>query len=159
MTFQGLLIDRLLGSGVHARAGLERAGPGPPRLSEWEEFVAEPHKITSPQTAEAFLARTVVLVEGISDQLALEALAERRGRNLDAEGISIVPIGGAKNIGSVLDLFGPQGHDVRLVGLCDAAEEGDFKRGLERPASAPTSPAPIWKHSVSTCASQTWRMS
>jgi hypothetical protein len=89
-------------------------------------------RFTSPQTAEAFFARAVVLVEGISDQLALEALAERRGRNLDAEGISIVPIGGAKNIGSLLDRFGPQGFDVRLAGLCDAAEEGDFQRGLER---------------------------
>src|SRR5947209_18325203 len=88
--------------------------------------------LTSPQAAEAFFLRTVVLVEGTSDQLALEALAERRGRKLDAEGISIVPMGGAGNIGSFLDRFGPQGLDVRLAGLCDAAEEGDFRRGLER---------------------------
>jgi len=81
---------------------------------------------------EAFFARTVVLVEGVSDQLALEALARRRGRNLDAEGISVVPMGGAKNIGSFLNLYGPLGSGVRLAGLCDAAEEGDFKRGLER---------------------------
>jgi hypothetical protein len=73
-----------------------------------------------------------VLVEGISDKLALEALAARRGRNLDAEGIAIVPMGGATNIGSSLDVFGPQGYDLRLAGLCDAAEEGDFQRGLER---------------------------
>ena len=87
---------------------------------------------TGPQTAEAFSARAVVLVEGISDRRALEALAERRGRNLDAEGISIVAIGGAQAIGSFLDLFGPRGLDVRLAGLCDAAEEDDFRRGLER---------------------------
>jgi len=76
--------------------------------------------------------RAVVLVEGTSDQVALEALAERRGRNLDAEGVSIVPMGGATTIGHFLDLLGPQGFDVRLAGLCDAAEEGDFQRGLER---------------------------
>jgi hypothetical protein len=81
---------------------------------------------------EGYGTRAVVLVEGVSDQLALEALARRRGRNLDAEGISVVPIGGTKNIGSFLDRFGPQGLDVRLAGLCDAAEEGDFRRGLER---------------------------
>jgi predicted ATP-dependent endonuclease of OLD family len=74
----------------------------------------------------------VVLVEGVSDQLALEALAERRGRDLDAEGISIMPMGGATNIRSFLDLLGPHGLNVRLAGLGDAAEEGDFKRGLER---------------------------
>jgi hypothetical protein len=85
-----------------------------------------------PQVAEASYPRSVLLVEGISDQRALEALAERRGRDLDAEGISIVPMGGAQAIGSFLELFGPQGLGVRLAGLCDAGEEGDFRRGLER---------------------------
>jgi hypothetical protein len=76
--------------------------------------------------------RAVVLVEGISDRCALQALAERRGRNLDAEGVSVVPIGGAQAIGKFLDVFGPQGPDVKLAGLCDAGEEGDFRRGLDR---------------------------
>ena len=74
----------------------------------------------------------MVLVEGISDQQALEALAARRGRNLDVESVSVLPIGGAPSIGTFLDHFGPQGLDVRLAGLCDAGEEGDFRRGLER---------------------------
>jgi hypothetical protein len=74
----------------------------------------------------------VVLVEGTSDQVALETLAERRGRDLGTEGVSVVPIGGAQAIGLFLNRFGPQGSDVRLAGLCDAAEEGDFRRGLER---------------------------
>jgi len=76
--------------------------------------------------------RTVVLVEGISDQVALEALAERGGRDLAAEGIAVVPMGGARNIRRFLELFGPRGLDVRLAGLCDTREEGDFRRGLER---------------------------
>jgi hypothetical protein len=76
--------------------------------------------------------RAVVLVEGMSDRCALEALSERRGRDLEAEGVSIVPIGGAQAIGRFLAQFGPQGLDVTLAGLCDAAEEGDVRRGLER---------------------------
>ncbi len=76
--------------------------------------------------------RAVVLVEGISDQAALQTQAERRGRNLEAEAISIVTMGGATNIGSYLARFGPQGLGVRLAGLCDAGEEGDVRRGLER---------------------------
>ncbi|MEA2644103.1 MAG: hypothetical protein QOG08_1129 [Chloroflexota bacterium] len=75
--------------------------------------------------------RGVILVEGVSDQLALEALARRRGRNLEAEGISIVPMGGATNIRRFLDVYGPAGFDVRLAGLYDAGEEDDFKRALE----------------------------
>jgi hypothetical protein len=83
------------------------------------------------ETPKVLLARAVVLVEGVSDQLALEALAERRGRNLEAEGVSIVPMGGATNIRKALAVFGPEGFDVRLAGLCDAGEEGDFRRAFE----------------------------
>jgi hypothetical protein len=74
----------------------------------------------------------VVLVEGISDQAALETLARRRGRDLAAEGVTVVPIGGAQAIGRSLDRYGPRGLDLRLAGLCDATEEADFRRGLER---------------------------
>jgi hypothetical protein len=71
-----------------------------------------------------------VLVEGTSDLVAIEALAEKRGRDLDADGISLVPIGGAQAIERFLDHFVPQG--LKLAGLCDAAEEGEFRQGLER---------------------------
>jgi hypothetical protein len=74
----------------------------------------------------------VVLVEGVSDQAALQALAARRGRDLAAEGIAVVPMGGATNIRRFLELFGPRGLNLGLAGLCDAGEEGDFRRGLER---------------------------
>jgi hypothetical protein len=76
--------------------------------------------------------RAVVLVEGVSDQHAVAALAERRSRDLAAEGIAIVPIGGAQAIGRFLEQYGPHGLDLRLAGLCDAGEERDFKRALER---------------------------
>ena len=84
------------------------------------------------QTRSGAGPRAVVLVEGVSDQLALETLAGRRGRNLAAERVSVVPMGGATNIGSFLNRYGPRGLDVRLAGLCDAGEEDDFRRGLER---------------------------
>jgi hypothetical protein len=75
---------------------------------------------------------TVVLVEGMSDQFAIEALAARHGRDLRAEGIAVLPIGGAQAIGRFVEQFGPRGLDLRLAGLCDVGEEADFRRGLER---------------------------
>ena len=73
----------------------------------------------------------VILVEGVSDQLAVEALAARRGRDLEQEGVAVVPIGGAGNIRRFLEELAPQG--IRLAGLCDAAQERGFRRaGLER---------------------------
>jgi hypothetical protein len=76
--------------------------------------------------------RAVILVEGRSDQRAVEALAFRRGRDLGAEGVSVVPIGGAHAIGAALERYGPSGLDLTLAGLCDAGEEHAFRRGLER---------------------------
>ena len=77
-------------------------------------------------------ARTVVLVEGVSDRVAVQAMAARRGRDLAGEGVGVVPMGGARSIRRYLRLFGPGGLDLTLAGLCDAGEEGDVRRGLER---------------------------
>ena len=82
--------------------------------------------------AKASDSRAVVLVEGISDQIALETLAARRGRNLDGEGVSVVPIGGAQAIGRFLTRLGDQASGATLTGLCDAGEEKIFRRSLER---------------------------
>jgi hypothetical protein len=74
------------------------------------------------------LPRSVVLVEGTSDQVALETLAERREVDLVASRVEIVPIGGAQAIGRFVAHFGPLG--VPLSGLYDAAEEGEFSSVL-----------------------------
>lgn len=77
-------------------------------------------------------ARAVVLVEGPSDQNALEALAERRDRDLAADGVVIEPIGGAQAVGRYLERYGPRGRGVRIAGLYDAGEEPAVRRCLER---------------------------
>jgi hypothetical protein len=40
-------------------------------------------------------AKAVILVEGISDQIAVETVAIRRGQDLGAGRVVVVPIGGA----------------------------------------------------------------
>jgi hypothetical protein len=77
------------------------------------------------------LPRAVVLVEGTSDQAALEALARRTGRDLGAEGVTVVAMGGVTNVRKHLDELGPNGVNVRLAGLCDVGEVGELTRGLE----------------------------
>jgi hypothetical protein len=76
--------------------------------------------------------RSVVLVEGKSDGAAVQALARRLGHDLDAEGVSIVAMGGYGNLGRFLERYGPSGLRVRLAGLYDAPEEPYFTRGLAR---------------------------
>lgn len=76
--------------------------------------------------------RTVVLVEGVSDERAVTMLAGRLGRDLTADGVAVVAMGGATNVGRYVRRFGPDGDGLELVGLCDAGEVARFRRGLER---------------------------
>jgi hypothetical protein len=74
----------------------------------------------------------VILVEGESDRRALEALAARRGRDLAAEGVEVLAMGGAQAIGRFLERFGPHGSGFAVAGLYDVAEEPHVRHGLER---------------------------
>ncbi|MFB9573635.1 TOPRIM nucleotidyl transferase/hydrolase domain-containing protein [Streptomyces yanii] len=80
--------------------------------------------------------RTVVLLEGPSDLAAVETLAARYGRDLPAEGVCVMPMGGAMSVGRYAGLLGPPGLGLRLTGLCDEGEQRFYDRGLER-ARAP----------------------
>jgi hypothetical protein len=91
---------------------------------------AAPLEATARALAKVGTAVTVVLVEGVSDQIALETAAVGRGRDLEAERVVIVPIGGAHAIGRFLATWGPPGTRARLAGLCDLHEEEIFRRGL-----------------------------
>lgn len=82
--------------------------------------------------ADARPPRALVLVEGLSDQVALEVLARRRGRDLAREGIAVVAMSGATNIGHYLDRYGPRGLGIEVAGLYDSAEERFFRQGLLR---------------------------
>jgi hypothetical protein len=70
---------------------------------------------------------SVILVEGVTDRIALEAVAAKLDLDLDAAGIEIVPIGGAQAIRRAAEQY----DGGRVVGLCDAGEEGYFRRVLD----------------------------
>ncbi|WP_083770000.1 TOPRIM nucleotidyl transferase/hydrolase domain-containing protein [Beutenbergia cavernae] len=76
--------------------------------------------------------RAVVLVEGPSDRLALERLAERRGRDLAADGVAIVAMGGVTNIGRHLASLAAEHRGTSVAGLYDVGETRAVSRQLER---------------------------
>ncbi|MDJ0768934.1 MAG: hypothetical protein QNJ12_09075 [Ilumatobacter sp.] len=69
--------------------------------------------------------RTAVLVEGVSDRAAVEALARRVGRDL--AGVAVVAMGGATNVGHHVRRYA---GSVAVIGLCDEAEVAYFDRAL-----------------------------
>ncbi|WP_394436581.1 TOPRIM nucleotidyl transferase/hydrolase domain-containing protein [Streptomyces sp. SGAir0957] len=87
--------------------------------------------------AEEVGVRTAVLLEGLSDLAAVEALAAARDRDLAAEGVCVVAMGGAMSVGRYAGLLGPAGLGLRLTGLCDENEKGFYERGLARAQARP----------------------
>jgi hypothetical protein len=75
-------------------------------------------------------ARAVVVVEGVSDQIALDAAAEVLGVDLAAQGVVVLPIGGAQAITRTLAELAARRDDVVVAGMCDAGEEHVFQRAV-----------------------------
>src|ERR1700761_5970796 len=82
---------RRAGSGRHGRVLMKIDRPGEP-LAGYASGPAAATQATG--LARAAGARAVVLVEGVSDQIAVETLAGRRGRRLGAEGVTVL-LGGS----------------------------------------------------------------
>ena len=117
------------------KSGAMRADDGEELLAGYVSGPAAATEATAVALARADSARTVVLVEGVSDQIAVETLAGRHGRDLAAEGVVVLPAGGAHGIARYLRRFGPEGTGARLAGLCDAGEARIVARGLGAPGS------------------------
>ena len=75
-------------------------------------------------------ARVAILVEGVSDQIAVDVTAARRGLDLAAGGVLVVPIGGAHAIGHVLAEIVERAPRVVLAGLFDVGEERFVRRAV-----------------------------
>jgi hypothetical protein len=78
----------------------------------------------------------VLLVEGVSDREAVLAAARGQGRDLAADGVRVVPMGGATAIRRYLALVTASHPGVHVAGLYDLAEEEFFRRALGSPDPA-----------------------
>ncbi len=79
----------------------------------------------------------VILVEGVTDQIAVETLARRRSRDLAAEGVVILPVGGAQAVGRFVADLGPGGRGLDVAGLCDADAAETVRRAVDRSEIGP----------------------
>lgn len=72
---------------------------------------------------EPLTARRVVAVEGLSDRIILERIAELTDRNLDRLDVSVLETGGAGDMGPIEKLFGGSGFNIPLTRLIDEDAE------------------------------------
>ncbi|MDY0910758.1 TOPRIM nucleotidyl transferase/hydrolase domain-containing protein [Microbacterium sp. CFBP9034] len=74
--------------------------------------------------------RAIVLVEGVSDQIALEAVARRLGRDLPASRVAVVPTGGAHGTARMLRTLTARPPHAVLSGVYDVAETDVVRSAL-----------------------------
>lgn len=88
------------------------------------------HEITirywSHRLIEPLTARRVIVVEGVSDRILIERVAQLIDVNLDRLGVSIFDLDGAGLFTVAYDLFGPVGFDLPLTGLVDEDARADW---------------------------------
>lgn len=88
-------------------------------LAGYESGPDAPQRATAEALPRVGRAEAVILVEGICDQMAIETLAARQDRRLEAEGVVVLPIGGAQAAPHYLRAYGPEGDRLEVVGLFD----------------------------------------
>ena len=77
--------------------------------------------------------RTFLIVEGDSDAAAVRALADRVGRDLEADGVTITVAHGVTNYPKLVEQVRRRHPTARIVGLYDEAEEHHVRRALGLP--------------------------
>lgn len=72
------------------------------------------HRLIEPLTS-----HVVMLVEGPSDQILVERVADVTGVNLDRHGVGLFNLDGADLFSKAYEIYGPAGFDLPLVGMVD----------------------------------------
>ena len=79
---------------------------------------------------EPLTATRVVTVEGLSDRIILERVADLTDRNLDRLGVSVIETDGSSEIRPIAKLFGASGFNLAVSRLIDADAEQDIADAL-----------------------------
>lgn len=108
--------------------GVDRAELARRVLGSYPHGQAAVTEATSSALAKVPDPIAMLLVEGVSDQIAVEALAARRRDDLEDARVAVVPTGGAGGIGRVLAAHTTP--TMRLVALCDAGEAALVERAI-----------------------------
>ncbi len=93
---------------------LRAVAENPDRSLDIEGLKARLHTL-NPAVAEGFFAKKVVLVEGVSDEAAVRAMASMMGTSLEAHGIALLSVGGKTNLDKPLIIFNLLGIQTYVI--------------------------------------------
>lgn len=80
---------------------------------------------------ELLTTRHIIAVEGQSDRMIVERVAELVGHHLKRDGVEILEAGGCREMPYVMKIFGPEGFGMHTSILIDEDAENDIASALE----------------------------
>jgi len=106
--------------------------------------------------SEGFFAESVVLVEGDTDRVILETLAERLDLPLDTKGVAVVPVGGKENMRIPYAILEDLGLPLYLMADADGPPAGGAAATpAEESHKKATSALVAWLPAEDTCTTGT----
>lgn len=112
---------------VSVRAGGRLVQPKSGFLSDDEKMVL---RWWVRDRLEPLTATQVLAVEGMSDRIIVERVAEVTGRHLDRLGITVMEAGGANDMPPIMRLFGASGFNIELILLIDEDARNSTAKAL-----------------------------
>ncbi len=94
-------------------------------LRDWRQALIEP-----------LTARLIVLVEGASDRILLEAIADFLGHNLDRWDVAVFQLDGSGGFSAAWAFFGAPGLNLHVRGICDDDAKDEWASVVGVPSSA-----------------------
>jgi putative ATP-dependent endonuclease of OLD family len=114
-----------------------RSPTGAPRCSSLAEFGIEDTKLSQLRRmfdvtkASLLFAKSVILVEGVTEALLVPILARRAGVNLDHNGVSVVPVCGV-DFETIAQLFGESRIQMQVAIVTDGDAGYERAEGKEK---------------------------
>ncbi len=93
-------------------------------LRDWRQGLVEP-----------LTARSVLMLEGASDRIVLEAVAHALGHSLDRWDVAIFQLDGSRSFPTAWDFFGAPGLGLPVRGMCDEDAKEDWANAIAVPVA------------------------
>lgn len=91
---------------------------------------AQAAKYWIPSIIDALTARRLLFVEGPSDKMICETVADLIGLSLDRVGVAVIALGGGASFGPAYKVLGPTGFDVPIYGVTDEDKRDEWAKVL-----------------------------
>ncbi|MFH8717208.1 ATP-dependent nuclease [Streptomyces zaomyceticus] len=89
---------------------------------------AQAAKYWIPSIIDSLTARRLLFVEGPSDRIICETVADLIGLSLDRVGVAVIELGGGSSFGPAYRVLGPKGFNLPIYGITDEDKRDEWAK-------------------------------